>query len=67
MWPVTVIGRVQIWPLTDGYFPTLKLFSTHRILSQLANLLRELSSNHNIWKHSLPACELAFAMSEKEA
>jgi hypothetical protein len=42
----------------------LSIFSTHR-KSQLASSLRELSSNHNIRK--LPACELAFSMSGKDA
>ena len=46
--------------------PVVALFSTHR-KSQLASSLRELLSNHNIWKHSLRACELPFAMSGKEA
>jgi hypothetical protein len=35
--------------------------------SQNASSLPKLSSNHNIWKHSLRASELAFAMSGKEA
>ena len=40
----------------------LRLFFTHR-KRQLASSLRELSSNHYVWKHSLRACDLAFAMS----
>ncbi len=44
----------------------LRLVSTHR-KNKLVSSLLELSSNHNIWKHSLRACELAFAMSGKEA